>query len=287
MQNSRLQSDSFPGAINETRTATSTAGGLALTTVAQVVGFPGGTSHAGIIVRNFATAVVVKWLLNPYLLILNSANNLGSATDFSSPAQKNPITTGVVLNAQPTLANGAALYVGSHVPFRGVAVVMSGSVNAVASVLTIEYWNGTAWTAVVGGSDGTASGGATFAQNGNITFTVPTDWAKIQLTQTASVPPGNPPNTPVTVNNLLPYNNKQNYWLRLSVSAALSAAVTVNSMFSLNRSTAYAQMIENSLVQFRTTDRPGGTACVEMLTDAGTANAIVNVYTDNPLGVLQ
>ncbi len=71
------------------------------------------------------------------------------------------------------------------------------------------------------------------------------------------------------------------------MSAALSATVVANTMFSLNRSTAYAEMLENSLTQFRTTDRSESTACVEALTDAGTANMIVNCYTDNPLGVFQ
>ncbi len=269
------------------RSASTAGGGTALTTTAQVIGFPGGTSHVSLFARNFSTAVVAKVALNPYLLILKSTDKLLTVTDYSSAAQKNPVTTGAILSALPTLANGAAIYVGSHVQFRGIAVdMLAGSVNATTNTLLAEYWNGTAWVSL-SATDGTASGGKAFAVDGNITWTVPSAWAKVQLSQTRQPPPANPPNTPTDVANLLPYNDKAQYWVRLSVSAALSATVVASTMFSLNRSTAYVEMAENSYLQFRTTDRPGGTACVEALTDAGTANLVVNVYTDNPLGVFQ
>lgn len=288
MQNSRLPSDSFAGLLNETRAASAAGGGSALSTTAKVIGFPGGTSHVSLYARNFTTAVVARVALNPYLLLLKSVDKLQSATDYSSAAQKNPVTTGADLSALSTLASGAAFYVGSHVPFRGIAIdMLAGSVNTNASVLTIEYWNGSAWAAVASPTDGTASGGATLAVDGNITFTVPTAWTPVQLSQTQSPAPQNPPNNPSQVSVLLPYNDKPRYWIRLSVSAVLSATVIASTMFSLNRSTAYAEMSEGSYLQFRTTDRPGGTACVEVLTDAGTANMIVNVYTDNPLGMFQ
>jgi len=287
MQNSRLASDSFPGLLNEMRAASTAGGGTALTTTAAIIGFIQGTSHVGLNARNFATAVVAKVLLNPYLLVLKSADGGQTVTDFSAALQVNPATTGMALGAMATLANGGALYIGSHVQFRGFAVVMSGSVNANASVMKVEYWNGTAWTAVTGFTDGTASAGATFAVSGNVVYTVPTDWTKVQLSQTQNPPPSNPPVTPTQVAQILPYNDKAQYWLRVSVSAALSATVKPNTIFSLNRSTAYVEMTEGSFLQFRTTDRRGSTACVEVLTDAGTANLIVNCYTDNPLGVFQ
>lgn len=287
MKNSRLDSDTFAGLLNEARIAGTTDGGTALTTAAQVVGFPGGTSHVSLFARAFTTAIVVKVALCPYLLILKSADALVSVTDYSSAAQKNPVSTGADLSALATLANGGALYIGSHLPFRGLAVdMLGGSVNANASVLLAEYWNGSAWVSL-SASDGTASGGKAFAQDGSITWTVPTAWTPVQLSQTKSPAPQNPPNTPTIINTLLPYNNKAQYWTRLSVSAALSATVVASTIFALSRSTAYAQMSENSYLQFRTTDRPGSTAAVEVLTDAGTASLIVNVYTDNPLGMFQ
>lgn len=283
MQNSRLNSDSFSGPLNEGRAASTANGGTALTTTAQVIGFPGGTSHVSMYARNFVTAVVARVAINPYLIVFKSTDSLVTVTDSSSAAQKNPATTGVGLNALNTLANGHAVYLGSHVPFRGASVTMSASVNAIASVLSADYWNG-AWTAVAGLSDGTAAVGATFAQTGLITYTVPTDWTAVQLSQTR-VP--TPTGTAAFIGNLLPYNNKSWYWLRLSVSAQLSATVLVNTLFSLNRSTAYAEMTENSYLQFRVVTKPGGMAGVEARTDAGTGSMIVNAYTDNPLGVLQ
>lgn len=285
MRNSRLENDSFPGLLNEARTATSTAGGLGLTTAAAVVGFPQGTSHVSLFARSFTTAVVAKVALNPYLLIMKSADRLVSATDYSAAAQNNPVGTGAILSALSTLAAGEAFYVGSHVQFRGIAVdMLGGSVNGNTAVLLAEYWNGTGWVSL-SATDGTTSGGKTFAVDGNITWTVPSAWTKEQLSQTRQPAPQNPPNNPTQIGTLLPYNNQKQYWVRLSVSAALSATVVASSMFSLNRSTAYAQLTESSYLQFRTTMRPGGTACVEALTDAGTASLIVNAYTDNPLGV--
>jgi hypothetical protein len=288
MNNSRLPSDTFAGLLNEMRAASTAGGGQALTTTAQVIGFPGGTSHVSLYARNFSTAVVAKVALNPYLLILKSADALASATDYSSAAQNNPVGTGAILSALGTLANGSALYVGSHVPFRGIAVdVLAGSVNANASVMTASYWNGSGWAATTGFTDGTASAGATFAQDGKIVWTVPSDWAKVQLSQTVNPAPQNPPSTPTLIGTLLPYNDKTQYWARISVSAALSATVIASTLYALNRSTAYAEMTEGSFLQFRTTNRPGGTSCVEVLTDAGTANLIANVYTDNPMGVFK
>lgn len=57
----------------------------------------------------------------------------------------------------------------------GGVYVDIASVNGNASVLTVNYWNGAAWTDITD-TDNTASGGASFAQDGTITWTAPTDW---------------------------------------------------------------------------------------------------------------
>lgn len=279
--NGRNSHDSFPGPIKETRAASTAAGGTALTTTAAIVGFPNGTSHVSLVARNFSTAVVVKFALNPYLHIIKTVDGLATVTDFSAAGQQNPASTGINLDAFSTLANLDALYIGAFTPFRGVAVTMSASVNAVASVLSIDYWNGSIFTAVSGGSDGTASAGKTFAQTGNITWTVPTDWTKALLPQAV-----NPALTAAQANQAINTDDGRvpRFWARFSVSATLSANTKPNTMFALNRSTAYAEMVSDSLIQFSTqvkgTD-PDGIACVEALTDAGTANLIVNCFTDS------
>lgn len=80
------------------------------------------------------------------------------------------------LGGLDTLANGDALFAGSDEPYGGLRVDMDGvNVNAQAAVLAGHYWNGTAWTALTV-TDGTAAAGATFAQDGIISFDAPVDW---------------------------------------------------------------------------------------------------------------
>lgn len=268
------RSDSFGGPVGEARAASTAGGGTALTSTAALVPIPNGTDRIGIIARNFATAVVVKFALNPYLLILRSDDGLASVTDYSSQGQQSG-GTGVslaTLAARPT----GVVYVGAQVPFRGVAVTMSASVNAVASVLTVEYWNGTAWVSTAA-TDGTANGGATFAQTGNVTWTVPSAWAKAFPLATTTPP------QPVSTQQKMLYSDKSRYWTRWSVGAALTAATSAALMLAMNRSTVYAEAVQDSLYQQRIVKGVDGTGCVELLTDAGTANAIVNCYT-NPQG---
>lgn len=278
----RLPSDSFSGPLSEARAASTAGGGTSLSTTATIVGFPNGTTHVAVVARNFSTAVVTKFALNPYLLILKAASALPAApTDYSKAAQQNPATTdSVVLDA---LAATAFLYIGAYVPFRGIAVTMDGAkVNANAATLSMAYWNG-AWKAQTI-TDGTAAAGATLAQTGNVTWTVPTDWTATKLGSTVV---GGPVSNP-DLANFAPYSNRPKYWLRLAVSAALSVSVEANSIFALNRSTAYAEMVQDSLLQFRIPQKGGadvdGPSCIEALTDAGTASLIVNCYADNPLG---
>lgn len=110
-----------------------------------------------------------------------SADDINLATIFTTPA-------------------GDALFIGSTQPFRGVFVRMLESVSAVASVLTVAYWNG-AWQGLTI-SDGTAhTAGKTFSGGGSITWTLPVDWATRVVNASAAF-----------------------YWVKLTVSAAPTAA---------------------------------------------------------------
>lgn len=96
------------------------------------------------------------------------------------------ITRNTVNFSIPSAAYGAAasqaeyLYLGSLVPLSGFKVYV-GNANSAASTLAVTYWNGAAWTGVTSLSDGTASGGVTFAQSGTVTFDSTSDIAKIKV----------------------------------------------------------------------------------------------------------
>ena len=68
------------------------------------------------------------------------------------------------------------IYVYMSAPFDGWEVVnISSPIAADAHVLAYEYWNGSAWGAVAGLTDGTNE----LTQNGQITWTKPTDWETV------------------------------------------------------------------------------------------------------------
>ncbi len=107
------------------------------------------------------------------------------------------------LSALDTVANGDWLVIGADGAFRKILMVMDASVNTNASVMTVSYWNGTAWRPVLNFTDGTAAGGKTFAQSGTVLWDFPTDWAASTI------------------------DSVKAFYVRISVSAVLSAAVHV------------------------------------------------------------
>ena len=270
--------DSLPGPLGEARVASTAGGGTALTSTAGLFVIPTGTTHLQLIPRAFSGAVVVKFALTPYLAILKTTDLLATVTDYSENAQDGVAATLVTLSALPTFANGGALYVGSPVPFRGINVTMTANVNGNASVLSVYYWNGSAWTiltnATHGYVDGTINAGCTFGASGQIVWpTLPTTWSRKSLEEICAV---DGTNLPITIS----LRAVSLYWVRLQVSVALSATVTATAMLALARSTLYAELSETLGFETRIAKRLGGHACVEALTDAGAANLIVNAYTD-------
>src|SRR3990167_10885656 len=92
----------------EERVASTAGGGTALTTTAAFIRLPRITKYIGMVPRNFATAVVAKYHLNPWLTILKTADALATApTDYSNAGQDlSAAAAGVVLSSLDTLANG-------------------------------------------------------------------------------------------------------------------------------------------------------------------------------------
>ncbi len=259
-----MATEIFNGPVGEVRIAGASKG-VACTTTAAFTQVPAGTKTIQLIPRNFATAVVVRYALCPWLTVLKTADLLSTFTDYSQEANDGSTGTDVVLSSLDTLANGDAVYVGSHLPFRGLVVDVD-SANSTASVLSVHYWNGSAWTDITP-TDGSASGGATFAQDGNITWTVPTAWVKESLATTNSLAKGTGMYT------------DPKYWVRLTVSAALDSSTTLNSLIAMPRSTAYAELPNDVRLEIGIQSGDGGIAAVEALTDAGTANLLINCNT--------
>jgi hypothetical protein len=122
--------------------------------------------------------------------------------------------TGSIQGTPLTLAMTAAdsFYIGFHGKFSARYFKMN-TVNANSSVLTVEYWNGSSWAAVDDLIDQTSAGGKTLAQNGFVSWVNKTDWAKRSLTGIDS--------------------DVELYWVKLTVSADLSASTKVEGVMNL------------------------------------------------------
>jgi hypothetical protein len=93
------------------------------------------------------------------------------------------------------------IYVGDDDEFNEVIMNFASVVNANASVLTAEY-KASSWTSLTT-REGTDNDGATFGRDGRITYTLPTDW------------------------ELTSVNGVSKKWIRMSVSANLTASVEI------------------------------------------------------------
>jgi hypothetical protein len=99
----------------------------------------------------------------------NSASTFNDVT--SSARLDDAVNTGSMMQESADY-----FYLGCVEPFDRVNVDVA-TAAAGAGVLTVEYFDGAAFTAVSGLVDGTKVGANTFAQDGKITFEIPGDWA--------------------------------------------------------------------------------------------------------------
>lgn len=143
--------------------------------------------------------------------VRKTTDNGASYTNYTAAAIDNNPATHVDLSALDTVANGDWFVIGADLQFRKVLLqvdsvngVPTANVNTNASVLTVEYWNGSAWTAVDNLTDGSSFGGKTISVNGLITYNFPNDWVKSTI------------------------DGVEAYHIRLSVSAVLSASVLLD-----------------------------------------------------------
>ena len=265
-----MATEIISGQLGEIRAASTAGGGTALTTTAGYIQLPYRSSHIFITPRNFATAVVVKFALNPWLAVLKTSDNMVSVpTDYSKIAQDASTSTDVGIGGLSTLANGDFLLVGAPLPFRGAYADVDTASTAAASTLTVAYWNGVGWTDA-SATDGSSDATRPFANDGLVYWTVPA----AGLWQVAKIKDLYP-----TVPAFPDYYDVDLFWTRWVVSVAVTATATLNSLVAANRSTAYAELLSGQLFEAKIHHGPMGIGCVEALTDAGTANLIVNVAT--------
>lgn len=134
----------------------------------------------------------------------------GAATDITSQAvddNENDVDLSAIL---VTAANDR-LYIGAPFQFEGLAIALAtGTRNAAAATLTAKYFGAGGWTALTA-TDGTASGSATLAHSGRVTWTVPAAWQPIRLHGTAD----------------------EYFWIELSVSGALTSGAALSQILPI------------------------------------------------------
>ena len=268
----------IPVELTELRAASTASGGTALTTTATgaytplalgITPIPFGADYVSITPRNFAGCAVARIVLNPYLTIFYTTDVGMTFTDISEEMQDGDATDHAV-DGLPASGTGY-MYVGAKVPFRGVSVEIGTDANGTGSELTVRYWNGTSW-ADASDTDNTESGGNTsFAVDGTVLWTVPSNWTPASLKAIGTkLGTGSEYNfTGVT-----PQLYSSMYWTRWEWVTALDSCDVVN-MLALNRSTAYAELLEGQTLELKMSKREIG--CIQGITDAGTANLVVNV----------
>lgn len=241
--------EAAPGDLGELRGLT-TGDGLDISSTRDYVLIPTGAEYLELIAHTAASsAAVANISLHPYIQLWFTDDDGDSFTDYSSAAQDDDATTDVVLDDMDTAANENYLYAGCHIPFGGLRVDV-GAANGTASVMTAQYWNGNTWVAVTI-SDGTASGGATLAVDGDITWTAPTNWAR----------------TPLDRRNL--------YWIRFKVSVQLDSEVELNDVYGIQSGSPF-NVVFDQPKSIKIQGGPGGYSALSVVTDTGTGELVVN-----------
>jgi len=152
------------------------------------------------------------------------------------------------------------VYIGSTVRFAKVKFLRGGGSNYAAGsgALIAKYWNGSAWVALEGVSDGTFTSPDCFAKDGYITFHVPHDWAATANVHNAALDAGKyyiqlmtttSSTTDVDADVLCPAENQffEVVFANMDFSGPLGRAKTPE-LLVLNRATmdSYAHYVEGS-----------------------------------------
>ena len=274
-----MATEVIASSVGELRSLTTAGGGTSLAVVSSGVGtlipFPEGIKFITVTPRIFATAVVAQFAFSPYLRVVKRAGTFTAAnlSDASSAVQDADTGTSLSLNSFDAVGNNNFIYIGSHVPFRGARVTIGNTNAGSATVLTVKYWKSDSTWADITATDGTTTGGKSFAQSGNVTWTVPTDWITTKLIDAD--------NSGAAVNVGAPVGSPDIYWTRWQVDVIFDSTVTATQIQALNRSTAYWEQTEGQPMEMKVKIAPGGVSGIEAATDNGTAKVIINGGTVN------
>jgi len=261
----------------ETRGIHTTAGGMALqvdaAAVLRTVPIPNGTRELEFSIRNAqSSAKSVLWAVNPSLIVLHTADALATAPTDATNKMRDGIAANVlVLDSLDTAGNGDFIYVGAKIPFGGVAVNVTAA-NGTSSVLQVKYYDvGDADWKDIEDTDGTLSSGKTFAQDGNVTWTMPKqdeEWKRISLKSAGD-----------TSINTFPYATEELYWTRWETSHAFDSEVEVTGMHALSRNTYFSEIFfdDTKKIAVNSSDLTGNTS-FEFKTNTGAGNMIINAH---------
>jgi len=107
----------------------------------------------------------------PFFAIGDSTAGTTNTFNYDFTSAINNDNPGVVATLYQASDNKVYIYIGCIRPIYGVHFYVGNPNPADAATTAVNYWNGTAWTAVSGLSDGTSVGGDTIQQSGLITWT--------------------------------------------------------------------------------------------------------------------
>jgi hypothetical protein len=112
------------------------------------------------------------------------------------------------------------IYIAQKMPFNMIFVHLD-TANTNAASLDIEYWDGTTWRNAIDILDGTKTAGVTLAKSGAIQFSIDDQYNWQEIPRTSDT------NSPTPLQTLKIYNC---YWLRITVSANLSAGTDIKEL---------------------------------------------------------
>ena len=206
---------------------------LALSTTLASLGIPKGYQEAIIV----APSSDFRLAINPALIdavFYDESASAGSeykrtgsggvelVQDLTDRTHVGAAGTGTLLDSSTT---SDFLYLCFAEPVGGIRVTIGAANGSTATVAATYRKNDDTW-ANLSPTDGTASGGATLAQTGSITWSAVTDWKAAQLVGPQGI---------VTTESEHP--TAKGFWMRLAWGGALDSDTEISDIWGLNDAT--------------------------------------------------